>query len=259
MARQRAVLYRKGGKIVKVKDCINLAHNHKQYGNGNTIAIKYDKTWIGLEKLSWVKFHYPKVKAQWITPYTEEGRNKYEEITGKKFSTMYRNPFLTLADTSSLLAKNSKEGKMYTLEYFINRPMAFHRDKGKCKVCEIALTGFGDTEIHHVDPDLPLDKVNKVSNLVTLCKTCHISEHRIRRAIKAKKRKPATKVTKKILEDSTKRSRKPEKEKLLELVKTLPYTKIGEMYGVSDNAVKKWALGYGIHDLRLKKAPRVKN
>ena len=33
---------------------------------------------------------------------------------------------------------------------------------------------------------------------------------------------------------------------LEELINTMPMTKIGTKYGVSDNAVKKWARSYGI-------------
>ena len=39
---------------------------------------------------------------------------------------------------------------------------------------------------------------------------------------------------------------KPTKEELENLVKEMPMTKIGEKYGVSDNAVKKWCKKYNI-------------
>ena len=39
---------------------------------------------------------------------------------------------------------------------------------------------------------------------------------------------------------------KPTKEELQDLVKEMPMTKIGEKYGVSDNAVKKWCKKYNI-------------
>ena len=47
-----------------------------------------------------------------------------------------------------------------------------------------------------------------------------------------------------------KQSRKPPYEELLELIKTTPFTKIGEKYGVSDNAVRRWCKSY---DLPYKK------
>lgn len=39
----------------------------------------------------------------------------------------------------------------------------------------------------------------------------------------------------------------PTKDELIELLKQgFPYTKIGELYNVSDNAVRKWCKKYGI-------------
>ena len=34
------------------------------------------------------------------------------------------------------------------------------------------------------------------------------------------------------------------REELKELIRTKPFTKIGEMYGVSDNAIRKWCVRY---------------
>lgn len=42
------------------------------------------------------------------------------------------------------------------------------------------------------------------------------------------------------------RSNKPSKEELSELSTHLPFTKIGTMFGVSDNAVRKWCKSYEI-------------
>lgn len=42
---------------------------------------------------------------------------------------------------------------------------------------------------------------------------------------------------------------RPTKEELYELLKEAPFTKVGEMFNVSDNAVKKWCKGHGIPHL----------
>lgn len=42
------------------------------------------------------------------------------------------------------------------------------------------------------------------------------------------------------------REDRPDKELLQNLVKQLPFTRIGEMYGVTDNSVRKWCKKYGI-------------
>lgn len=38
----------------------------------------------------------------------------------------------------------------------------------------------------------------------------------------------------------------PSKEELEKYIYDMPFTKIGELYGVTDNAVKKWCKGYGL-------------
>lgn len=39
---------------------------------------------------------------------------------------------------------------------------------------------------------------------------------------------------------------RPSKDDLLNMIKTLPFLQIGEIFGVSDNAVRKWAKQYGL-------------
>lgn len=39
---------------------------------------------------------------------------------------------------------------------------------------------------------------------------------------------------------------RPSKSELEELIQTYPFTTIGKMFGVSDNAIRKWAKSYGI-------------
>lgn len=236
---------------IKTKNCPNLTQVNKAYlySKSTTLAIKIGDSYIGLEKVGFGRFKAPRVKAQWINPYSKEGRAKYEEITGNKWQTFARNPWLTLGDFSSLIAKNSKKDKIYNLEYFINRPMAFNRDKGQCRVCKKKLTGNGDTNIHHKNKELPLNQVNKLNNLVTLCLNCHYTTH------KKVKKSNHTNSTKKVSRSKV----KPPKDVLLQDITTMPMTKVGAKYGVSDNAAKKWAISYGIWEQRMNKCPRKTN
>jgi DNA-directed RNA polymerase subunit RPC12/RpoP len=39
---------------------------------------------------------------------------------------------------------------------------------------------------------------------------------------------------------------RPSREELKELIRTMPFTKIGEKYGVSDNSIRKWCIGYNL-------------
>lgn len=42
------------------------------------------------------------------------------------------------------------------------------------------------------------------------------------------------------------RVERPKREELKQLIRTLPFTKIGEMFGVSDNAIRKWCISYNL-------------
>ena len=232
-------------KQTQLKNIINLKHLHADYGERKVFYLEYERVKYGMEPIEASKFVKPKVKAQWITPYTQDGREKWEEINKKSFSTLYRNSELTNLNLLSLIAKGSSS-KLYTLEYFINRPMAFNRDKCKCRHCGRSLTGFGDVNIHHLDPTLESEKVCKLPNLVTLCVDCHIDEHRKLREEKSKtKKKPRAKSSNRGINTVIK-SRKPVKEQLINDITTMSMVQVGKKYGVSDNAVRKWCRSYGI-------------
>ena len=50
------------------------------------------------------------------------------------------------------------------------------KSRGKCNCCKVSLNEW-NLNTHHKNPKLPLSKVNKVMNLVSLCKTCHKLVH----------------------------------------------------------------------------------
>lgn len=54
----------------------------------------------------------------------------------------------------------------------MNREYAFNRDKGKCKICSNELD-VDSVHCHHINPKLPINEVNKVKNLASVCKGCH--------------------------------------------------------------------------------------
>ena len=61
--------------------------------------------------------------------------------------------------------------------YYMNREYAYSRDKGKCKCCGNAFSPMLQKNCHHVKNKLPLDRINKVPNLVWLCEPCHRMVH----------------------------------------------------------------------------------
>lgn len=133
----------------------------------------------------------------------------------------------------------------------------------KCQKC-----GWGETNptigkiplhIHHVDGDFR----NCVeSNLEVLCPNCHSltsnfgslnTEGRGPRNSRKKYcidcGKPISDVSTRCLECNAKTritSKPVTREELKSLIRTTPFTKIGEMYGVSDNAIRKWCEGYNL-------------
>ena len=45
---------------------------------------------------------------------------------------------------------------------------------------------------------------------------------------------------------SQRKSNRPSKEELFKLIKTIPFVQIGNMFNVSDNAIRKWCKAYGL-------------
>lgn len=133
----------------------------------------------------------------------------------------------------------------------------------KCEICgwgEInETTGKIPLQVHHIDGDYR----NCVEeNLQVLCPNCHSltpnfgslnAEGRGPRNSRKKYcidcGKPISDVSTRCLECSAKTriTVKPvTREELKNLIRTTPFTKIGEMYGVSDNAIRKWCEGYSL-------------
>src|SRR5260370_4090126 len=67
---------------------------------------------------------------------------------------------------------SSESKKKRNFEYFMNRGYALNRDTCQCKICATPLVR-GNLQTHHKNPFLPIDQINKVSNLASLCTRCH--------------------------------------------------------------------------------------
>lgn len=111
-------------------------------------------------------------------------------------------------------------------------------------------------ELEHKDGD---PDNNKLENLCLLCPLCHSYTLTYKGKNRAgyKERIKAgfysydkwTKIDKRRIRKDRIDSRKvvwPSKEELAKLIEELPWTKIGKMFGVTDNAVRKWARKYGL-------------
>lgn len=158
-----------GGKLRPANQVDNLKSVHNNYTT--TIpAIEYQNTVIGITSLKFAKWKPTPLKNQKETPYSSEGRKLYKKRTNKKRLSERADELLNL-DFSGLIAAGKKKPK-YNFEYLMNRAYAFNIDKGKCRVCRQNLVR-GSVHTHHINPNLPLNEINKVRNLASVHVECH--------------------------------------------------------------------------------------
>lgn len=116
-------------------------------------------------------------------------------------------------------------------------------------------------ELHHINGD---NTDNRLENLQILCPNCHALTENYRgrknkgiittqKGIKKEtqetlKRNKSLNPTQREIEQHKKqrRCKRPSKEELNKLIHEKPFVQIGKMYGVSDNAVRKWCKQYNL-------------
>jgi RNA-directed DNA polymerase len=201
-------LKRYGGEWVPANQVKNLYSVHSKYTEAIP-AIKYGEMYVGITSFRFCSWKMTVLKNQSETPYSEEGRALFRERTGKK-------PLLARADEllsptlSWVYGRGLEDYKLYNFEYFLNRPYAFNRDRGKCELCGLPIFFPWEIRIHHIDPNLPLDQVNRVVNLATVHEHCH---HLIHKATIVELEALDAKIRKKVLgfrEKLKKSERKPD-------------------------------------------------
>lgn len=156
------------GKWIPANETQNLPSIHQQHRQ-KIPSVKYRDIYIGFTALSFCKWERTAPKNQEETPYTEFGRQLNFERTKKKriqarLDEMY-------SDKAGRAISYGKWGRLNNFEFIMNRAYALNRDKLKCRVCGgwlISSTPWA----HRIDPNLPLNQVNRVNNLVSLHKKC---------------------------------------------------------------------------------------
>lgn len=137
--------------------------------------LKFEGCVVGLTQLAFSSYQAPTPKNPKETPFTDEGRTLWEERTSKRLRKT-RPDHITLLDDLTIRSygnKHSSASKVKrNFEYYMNRGYALNRDQCACKVCGCLLTGT-NLHTHHKRPSLPIEQVNKVQNLVSLCLACH--------------------------------------------------------------------------------------
>jgi hypothetical protein len=153
-----------------ISECTNL-QRWKQYTNWLTPSVLVDgKLRIGLLPMGVIStrqywsYRGRKIPTAYPLLNDHTWRNERE--------TEFYSDTETIERTTLGQASRHKKGK-YSLTYFINRKIAFERDKYTCTRCEYqSLRQKGevhDLEIHHIN-----DKEdNNLNNLMTVCLPCH--------------------------------------------------------------------------------------
>ena len=168
IAKRRLKQYR--GKWIPANETQNLPRVHQQYKQ-KIPSVKYRDIYIGFTALNFCKWEKQCSKAA-ETLYTEEGRRLYFERTKKRkiqarLDEMY-------PDKAARAVSHGKWGRLNNFEFIMNRAYALNRDKLKCRVCGGWLISAAPWA-HRINPNLPLNKVNRVNNLVSLHKECFLA------------------------------------------------------------------------------------
>ena len=156
------------GKWIPANQTQNLPRVHQEYRQ-KIPAIKYRDIYIGITALTFCRWQKTLGKNQSETPYTGNGRQLHFERTKKKRIQARLDE--VYSDHAANIAITGKWGKLNNFEFFMNRGYALNRDRVKCRVCGgwlIECTPY----VHRINPNLPLDKVNRVNNLVSVHKRC---------------------------------------------------------------------------------------
>lgn len=167
VASRRLMQYK--GKWIPANQTQNLPRVHQQYQQ-KIPSLEYRNIYIGFTALSFCKWEKITPKKEEETPYTDAGRQLFFERTKRKriharLDEMY-------SEKSAKATRYGQWGKLNNFEFIMNRSYALNRDKLKCRVCGGWLISSMPWT-HRVNPNLPLSKVNRVNNLISVHKKCH--------------------------------------------------------------------------------------
>lgn len=159
------------GKWIPANEVQNLPRVHQQYKQ-KIPSIQYRDIYIGFTALTFCKWEKTPAKDQDETPYTETGRQiNFERTKKRKIQARLDELY---SDKSARAISYGNWGKLNNFEFIMNRAYALNRDKLKCRVCGgwlISSTPWAQ----RINPNLPLNKVNRVNNLVSLHKKCFMA------------------------------------------------------------------------------------
>ena len=156
------------GRWIPANQTQNLPHIHQKHQQ-KIPSIKYRDIYIGFTALSFCQWEMTIVKAQAETRYSEEGRQHYFKRTKKKRMNARLHEMYSECTARAVCYR--KWGRLNNFEFVMNRAYALNRDRLKCRICGGWLISVTPCT-HRVDPNLPLNKVNRVNNLVSMHRKC---------------------------------------------------------------------------------------
>ena len=159
------------GKWIRAKKVQNLPRIHCEYKT-KIPAIKYGDIWIGVTDLAFSRWERSQKKNQNETPYTSEGRELNFQKT-KKARARARLDDLFCPALENVASRTNYKG-LYNYEFVMNRMYALNRDRLKCRVCGGWLIDCS-LWTHRINPNLPLNKVNRVDNLISVHRNCFLA------------------------------------------------------------------------------------
>ena len=155
---------------IPLEKLCNLPHRHEEY-KSKTFAVPIEGEWFGITYAFITHSKYEsKPFDQRMTPYSEEGRRIYSYYRNRSKPLPCDRPSVNTARDIQLSVYTKT---VFNFEYFMNREYAYNRDNGKCKCCKTPLFLDDKKYCYHIKGELPLDKVNKVQNLIWLCNSCY--------------------------------------------------------------------------------------
>ena len=167
--------------------------------------------------------------------------------------------FTRKIDLKHILVENSSYKNSYLLK---KRLIEEGLKENKCEICNQLPEHMGkplSLQLHHINGN---HNDNRLENLQILCPNCHsqTDNYGIKNAKIIKKHNYCSKCGREIsrkaslclecLGEEKRKVKRPSKEELLELIKTKSFCEIGRMFGVSDNAVRKWCKAEGLPYLK---------